>query len=737
MQSKPADAAASFVVYGARYRMLVWFMMMSLANGIIWNTYFSISDIVGEIWDKTEFWINFLSLITMICYLPASVFGTWVLAWDNGLRKCVVFASVMNLASSGVRFLYHGHSYKLAVVSQIFEAIGEASMMGAPPLLAANWFPDHERSTVTSLGTAANLIGISLAFLLGPAIVTTSDDLVYYLGVGAGVSVIACIGIVIDFRSRPPSPPSLSAQLSLDLVTRKLQSMMSKMTLHVDLADAFNIGGMKTISILPKSAAATTKPEQSREREREKGITPDENSDEKNPVFHHLAPPPSSGDAKETESEMEASKSGTIGIEDSALPRPTSWTVTRDPSSPADSSTISTARSVAIHIAAEEGDELKRANEAILNSLNNANTVTLSNTKHTHKHHHKNHHHQHSDHLSLPSFVPPQHSSSSSSSSLVAPSSSASSLPSWFNIEAANRQNLVPPPSQQMDDSDSDSDSEKDEAQQQEQEQERARTQRAHLPSTTTETATTTATTKTATVATPSAAAADASFWQDIKTVMTNRDFLILLTAIGFGLALFWTFSTVLNSVLTEGDKFTSDQAGYCGSLMVSIGLVSQPIAGYLLDRTKAYRALSIVLINSTAVSMLGLALSLNTSSFLLVLTMSGVTGFFMSAFVPVCMEAAVEVTYPLTEGMTGGILIAAANFFGIWFVLAFSIMSSQMAIWMFAGLMQLVAIIFLLFFKPQLKRMNLESVGEKEEGKPVPSTASLKNTPTLQVSIN
>ena len=39
--------------------------------------------------------------------------------------------------------------------------------MAAPPLVSVLWFPVQERTTATSIGTAASFIGGSLNFLAG------------------------------------------------------------------------------------------------------------------------------------------------------------------------------------------------------------------------------------------------------------------------------------------------------------------------------------------------------------------------------------------------------------------------------------------------------------------------------------------------------------------------------------------------------------------------------------------
>ena len=39
--------------------------------------------------------------------------------------------------------------------------------MGGAPLLSATWFPAHQRTTATAVGSVLNGIGVSVSFIVG------------------------------------------------------------------------------------------------------------------------------------------------------------------------------------------------------------------------------------------------------------------------------------------------------------------------------------------------------------------------------------------------------------------------------------------------------------------------------------------------------------------------------------------------------------------------------------------
>jgi hypothetical protein len=90
------------------------------------------------------------------------------------------------------------NSFRIAAIAQTF-------ILGVPSKVAANWFPQKERAKATSIGALFNQVslkiprkflyfqlGIAIGFLMGPAIVTSTDKIATLLLVDA----ILCSGKV-------------------------------------------------------------------------------------------------------------------------------------------------------------------------------------------------------------------------------------------------------------------------------------------------------------------------------------------------------------------------------------------------------------------------------------------------------------------------------------------------------------------------------------------------------------
>lgn len=90
------------------------------------------------------------------------------------------------------------------------------------------------------------------------------------------------------------------------------------------------------------------------------------------------------------------------------------------------------------------------------------------------------------------------------------------------------------------------------------------------------------------------------------------------------------------------------------------------------------------------------------------------VLGFFVTAILPLCLEVAVEVTYPIAEGISSGSVMMSAQIFGILFIVGMNVISHfqggslTTANWTLAG-MVVVSCILIFFFKENYKRSQAE----------------------------
>ena len=75
-------------------------------------------------------------------------------------------------------------------------------------MLSATWFGADERALATAVAINFNQVGIATAFLVGGAMATSASGLGDYFNLIAVATAVVAAGAALQFRERPPTPPT-------------------------------------------------------------------------------------------------------------------------------------------------------------------------------------------------------------------------------------------------------------------------------------------------------------------------------------------------------------------------------------------------------------------------------------------------------------------------------------------------------------------------------------------------
>ncbi|NWU69695.1 FLVC1 protein, partial [Pterocles burchelli] len=159
------------------------------------------------------------------------------------------------------------------------------------------------------------------------------------------------------------------------------------------------------------------------------------------------------------------------------------------------------------------------------------------------------------------------------------------------------------------------------------------------------------------------------SYKQSIINLFKNIPFVLLLISYGIMTGAFYSVSTLLNQMIVthEGEEVN---AGRIGLTLVVAGMVGSIICGLWLDYTKTYKQTTLIVYILSFIGLLVFTFTLDLGYLIVVFVTGGVLGFFMTGYLPLGFEFAVEITYPEPEGTSSGLLNASAQIFGIVFTL-------------------------------------------------------------------
>jgi len=154
---------------------------------------------------------------------------------------------------------------------------------------------------------------------------------------------------------------------------------------------------------------------------------------------------------------------------------------------------------------------------------------------------------------------------------------------------------------------------------------------------------------------------------ESCKLLIKNKNFLKILCVVACILGFFNLYGTILNELLTRY-KYTEQDTSLIGSAANLIALFGVFGISILIDKYKKYK-LSFIILNILALLshlFFCLELELMEKNFILVLIVWSFTSCASLPIYTCSMDYVCEITYPVGETISGGILMAATQFSGI-----------------------------------------------------------------------
>ncbi|XP_004613102.2 feline leukemia virus subgroup C receptor-related protein 1 [Sorex araneus] len=227
------------------------------------------------------------------------------------------------------------------------------------------------------------------------------------------------------------------------------------------------------------------------------------------------------------------------------------------------------------------------------------------------------------------------------------------------------------------------------------------------------------------------------SYAQSIRSLFRNVPFVLLLVSYGIMTGAFYSVSTLLNQMILTYYKGQEVNAGRIGLTLVVAGMVGSILCGLWLDYTKTYKQTTLTVYVLSFAGMLVFTFTLDLGyPIAVVFVTGGVLGFFMTGYLPLGFEFAVEITYPEPEGTSSGLLNAAAQIFGILFTLAQGRLTTTynpqagntfLCAWIFVG------VILTALIKSDLRRHNINVGIPNGDVKAVPVDSPSEPEPVVK----
>ncbi|GMR62295.1 hypothetical protein PMAYCL1PPCAC_32490, partial [Pristionchus mayeri] len=225
------------------------------------------------------------------------------------------------------------------------------------------------------------------------------------------------------------------------------------------------------------------------------------------------------------------------------------------------------------------------------------------------------------------------------------------------------------------------------------------------------------------------------SFWAGIKKACKSRNFLVLCLALGGGVGLFNALYNNLQPALCS-KGYNETYNGLMGSALILSGLFGAAFAGIITDMRKHWTeyVMKIAFVVAT-IGAASLTVAINYEKVEWWITLSiCIFGFAGFALYPVGLETGVEITYPVAEATSTGLIIMSGQIQGVIYVAVTAILNqkatphelgiqtctdnlSEFGVivgWKYSFIAWQVFIVILgliciIFFRPKLRRMALD----------------------------
>jgi cyanate permease len=175
-----------------------------------------------------------------------------------------------------------------------------------------------------------------------------------------------------------------------------------------------------------------------------------------------------------------------------------------------------------------------------------------------------------------------------------------------------------------------------------------------------------------------------------IRQSLRSKDFVLLLIIFFIGLGVFNSVTTWIEDILRPRG-FSITQAGITGGMMIIGGISGAVILPVISDK-RGKRVPFVVA--ALAASSLGLIGVTYFTSFFFLLASSFVMGFFLLSAAPIGFQYAAEITSPVPESTSNGLLLLVGQISGILFIIGMDLIKSPVtgsmtfSLWLLAALM-------------------------------------------------
>ena len=228
-----------------------------------------------------------------------------------------------------------------------------------------------------------------------------------------------------------------------------------------------------------------------------------------------------------------------------------------------------------------------------------------------------------------------------------------------------------------------------------------------------------------------SAEAQKHAYWPSLKALLKNWNYIILITSMGLTFGACNILATVIQPLLLPFG-FTPADSGNFGALTLVSGLVGSLTWGVYLDKSKKYKCSIVTCAIMSLIGLGGIILSVSYHNFAYTAIPAAVYGFFATAILSLSFEFSAELSFPVAEAASGGLMLVVVQIFTLVGTIGVDVLVEQgtkTSCYYASGVVGILTVIGLvgfIFTKEDLRRKKVEEMKTIEMTKnyePIPAS--------------
>ncbi|XP_065348593.1 uncharacterized MFS-type transporter C09D4.1-like [Cloeon dipterum] len=196
-------------------------------------------------------------------------------------------------------------------------------------------------------------------------------------------------------------------------------------------------------------------------------------------------------------------------------------------------------------------------------------------------------------------------------------------------------------------------------------------------------------------------------------SLMKNVNFVLVFLTYSINLAVFSAITVFLSQMIRPIYPDTENDAGYMGVLITLIGIVGSVLVGFILDRSRRYKEMNIIVYALSTVAMVAYTFLLRSGNIIFVYVGAGLFGITMVGYLPAAFELAAELTYPEPEASSAGMMTFGCQLLSVLYTLAYGWLFEaygDLASNLFMSASLLLGTVLAFFVKSDLRRQRAEN---------------------------